>query len=172
MITLLPFDKTGYNQLIAWVTNEEMLMQFAGPGFHFPLTAEQIKQSLLDKKRIAYKILHVADQKIIGHAEIVYQDGSSALLSSIFIGDLAYREKGLAQPLMNKLLNIAFGNPAIEEVSLNVFDWNVPAIKSYKKAGLQVNEGKTLTRHVKDKTWIALNMILNRKTYEDLQKRI
>ena len=172
MISLLPFEETDYAQLIAWVPDEEMLMQFAGPHFTFPLTTEQLELSLSDTNRIAYKILHNADQIIIGHAEIVLEDASTALLSRILIGEMAYRGKGLALPLVSQLLTLAFHQPGIEEISLNVFDWNIPAIKSYQRAGFRINKGKTLTRYVNNKTWTGLNMRLNRKTWEDLHKNI
>ena len=168
MISLLLFTKTDYDQLISWVKDEEMLMQFAGPSFTFPLTAAQIELSLADKNRVAYKIVHNADQTTFGHAEIALQEPGVALLSRIFIGDMAYREKGLALPIVNKLLDLAFNQPGIEHASLNVFNWNIPAIKSYKKAGFVVNEGKTLTRYIKDQTWIALNMRLDKTTWQQM----
>jgi RimJ/RimL family protein N-acetyltransferase len=170
MISLLPFDKSDYDQLISWVTDEEMLMQFAGPHFSFPLTTEQLELSLAGKNRMAYKILHTADQTIIGHAEIVLQDASTALLSRILIGEMAYRGKGLALPLVNQLLTLAFKQPGIEEISLNVFDWNIPAIKTYEKAGFRINKEKTLIRYVNNKTWTGLNMRLSRKILEGLHK--
>ncbi len=168
MISLLPFTATDYDQLISWVTDEEMLMQFAGPSFQFPLTAAQIELSLADKNRIAFKIIYNAGKISIGHAELALQEAGIALLSRIFIGDMAYRGKGLALPVVNKLLDLAFKQPGIEEASLNVFDWNVPAIKCYTKAGFVVNEGKTLTRYIKDQTWIALNMRLHKTSWQQM----
>jgi RimJ/RimL family protein N-acetyltransferase len=170
MISLLPFNQPDFHQLISWVQDEEMLMQFAGTSLHFPLTAEQLVISAADKNNIPYKILHIHDQTIIGHAEILLQDATSALLRRIFIGDKRYRGQGLSQYILKELLNIAFNKPGIEEVSLNVFDWNIPAIKCYEKAGFYINEGKTRTRHVKDQTWLALNMRLTKKTCQGLQK--
>src|SRR5450755_694718 len=126
MLSLLPFGKPDYDLLISWIADEEMLMQFAGPSFHFPVTAQQLDLSFADKNRIPYKVLHIADQQIIGHAEIVLQDTATALLSRIFIGETAYRGKGLGHPLVNELLRHAFNQPGIEEASLNVFDWNIP----------------------------------------------
>lgn len=172
MISLLPFNQPDFNQLISWVQDEEMLMQFAGPSFHFPLTAEQLTLSAAIKNNTAFKLLHIHDQAIIGHAEILLQDATTALLRRIFIGDKQYRGQGLCHYIVKELLNIAFNKPGIEEVSLNVFDWNIPAIKCYEKAGFCINEGKTLSRHVKDQTWLALNMRLTKKTWQGLQKSI
>jgi RimJ/RimL family protein N-acetyltransferase len=172
MVSLLPFGKPDYEQLISWIPNEEMLMQFAGPSFHFPVTAEQLDLSFADKNRTPYKVLHTRDKIIIGHAEIVLQGTATALLSRVFIGDRAYRGKGLGQPLVNELVSLTFNQPGIEEVSLNVFDWNIPAIKSYEKAGFQFNREKTLTRHINGKTWIAINMLLGKQTWKSMQKTI
>jgi len=38
MITLEPFDREDFERLINWVDNEEILVQFGGPIFSFPLT--------------------------------------------------------------------------------------------------------------------------------------
>ena len=172
MISLLSFNRADHDQLISWVTDEEMLMQFAGPQFTFPLTSEQLELSLPDKNRVAYKIVHNADQIVIGHAEIVLQDSANALLCRILIGDMAYRGKGLSLPIVKELLFLAFNQPGIEEVNLNVFDWNIPAIKSYEKAGFSITEGKKLARHINGKTWLALNMRINRINWENSRKNI
>jgi len=167
-ISLFPFNETDFERLIAWVNDEETLMQFAGPGFSFPLTARQLQLSLADKNRFVYKVMYGPVQAIIGHAETYFQDATKALLARLLIGNPAYRGKGFGQLMINELLAIAFSRPRIEEVSLNVFDWNIPAIKCYSKAGFRLTEGKTFTRQVKDKTWTAVNMCIHKKNWNPL----
>jgi hypothetical protein len=41
MVRLEKFNKCAYADLISWIDSKEMLMQFAGPSFDFPLTNEQ-----------------------------------------------------------------------------------------------------------------------------------
>jgi len=168
MILLQPFNKTDFNQLIAWETDEEALMQFAGPSFSFPLTKDQLELTLTDARSLTYSILYAADKTIIGHAEIYFPDNATAHLCRILIGNVKYRGKGLGLEAVNHLLNISFSRPGIEEASLNVFDWNTAAVKCYTKAGFTVNEGNTKTRQVKDQVWTALNMRLAKKDWANL----
>jgi RimJ/RimL family protein N-acetyltransferase len=170
MISLQTFDKTDFSQLVNWIADAEALMQFAGPSFNFPLTTEQLELSLADKKRLAYKVIHLPNQTIIGHAEIYLQDAVTAVLCRILIGDMAYRGLGLGQQIVNELLILAFSRPGIKEAMLNVFDWNMPAVKCYEKAGFLINEGKTKTRQVNNQTWVALNMRLEKSDWKNLQK--
>ncbi|MFB3389979.1 GNAT family N-acetyltransferase [Flavobacterium sp. LAR06] len=45
-------------------------------------------------------------------------------------------------------------------IELNVFDFNVGAIKCYEKVGFSINPDKILIREVDGETWTALNMVL------------
>jgi len=172
MISLQPFNKTNFSQLIAWVADEEALMQFAGPSFSFPLTTEQLETSLAGTNRLAYNVIHLPDQSIIGHAEIYFPDNETAILCRILIGDIKYRGKGTGLKIVRQLLNISFTRPGIEIASLHVFDWNLAAIKCYTKAGFVVNEGNTKSRQINDQTWTALNMQLAKKNWENIQELI
>ena len=49
---------------------------------------------------------------------------------------------------------------------VNVFDWNIAAIKCYEKAGFMMNAGKISSRRIKDQTWVVLNMTLDKATWE------
>lgn len=170
MIALLPFTHADYDRLISWIPDAEMLMQLAGTHLQFPVTAEQLDISYADTNRTPYKLLHMADHTIIGHGEIVLEDPTSVLLSRIFIGNSAYRGKGLGSLLVDALLQLSFDMPGVETASLNVFDWNVPAIRTYEKAGFRLNPGKTLTRHIKGETWIAVNMVIDKATWQQRKK--
>ncbi|MEO7120316.1 MAG: GNAT family protein [Ginsengibacter sp.] len=72
------------------------------------------------------------------------------------------RGKGFGNQIVNALIEFAFQNFGKTKIELNVFDWNIAAIKSYQKAGFKINPDKKLERRVKDQTWTALNMILER----------
>ncbi len=167
MIRLEKFDSRFYSTLISWIDSEEALMQFAGPGFTFPLTAEQIDQSLSDAKRFAFAVLHEHNHQA-GHAEI-YLKENSFVLSRILIGDESQRGKGMGLQIVNELLNFGFGNFDKQSAELNVFDWNEPAIKCYKKAGFTVNEKMKFERKIKNKVWIAINMTLKRDKWAALK---
>jgi RimJ/RimL family protein N-acetyltransferase len=170
-IRLEKFGRENYAGLIGWVDSEEALMQFAGPLLKYPLTAEQLDISLSDKNRLAFQVVDNENNQGIGHAEI-YLSPNSAKIGRILIGDKKHRGKGLGQQIVRLLLDFSFTDFNILFVELNVFDWNTAAIKCYEKAGFTINPGKTLERKVKDKTWIAINMRIDKVRYEEVKQNL
>ena len=146
-----------------------MLMQFAGPAFTFPLTREQLDKSSSDPKRFAFKVIDRSNETTIGHAEI-YLTGKSAYLGRILIGDQQLRGKGLGKQVVSSLLDYAFDVLKQTIVQLNVFEWNLGAIKCYKKAGFCINPDKKVERVVNGQTWIALHMAVNKKKWKRLSQ--
>jgi phosphosulfolactate synthase (CoM biosynthesis protein A) len=70
MITLEPFDREDFERLINWVDNEEILVQFGGPIFSFPLTIKQLEEYKNNKQRLSFKVVDQSNKIIIGHAEL------------------------------------------------------------------------------------------------------
>ena len=168
MIGLEKFHRDFYAELISWVTTEEQLMQFAGPAFNFPLTSEQLDKSLSDKNRFAFRVVNDRTNVSIGHSEIYLTD-QSAYLGRILIGDVEQRGKGLGQQIVNLLLNFIFFDLYKTKVELNVFDWNIGAIKCYEKVGFVINAGKKSERKIKNEIWTAINMTIDKSKWQDLQ---
>jgi RimJ/RimL family protein N-acetyltransferase len=168
MIRLEKFDKDSYANLISWVNSEEELMQFARPAFNFPLTNEQLVVSLNDKNRFAFKVVDSKTNISIGHSEI-YLTTQSAYLGRILIADKKQRGKGLGQQIVNLLLSFAFTKLDSVKVELNVFDWNIQAIKCYEKVGFAINPEKKNERQIKNETWTAINMVIDKSKWQQLQ---
>ncbi len=167
-IRLEEFGRENYAGLISWVDSEEALMQFAGPLLSFPLTAEQLDISLADKNRIAFRIVDAEIGLAVGHAE-VYLSENSAKIGRVLIGKKEHRNKGLGQQIVGLLLDFSFSNFDISFVELNVFDWNLGAIKCYGKAGFTINPDKKLERKIKNEIWTAINMTIDRLRYEQIK---
>ncbi len=55
MIELQPFRTEDAQTLISKIKDERMLLQFAGPAYHFPLTDHQLEADLLNEKRRLFK---------------------------------------------------------------------------------------------------------------------
>ena len=168
MILLRPFVTADFDQLIGWSANEEMLMQYAGPSFDFPLTTEQLALNLADASRLAYSIQFNNTGEVIGHAEIYFPNKTTAHLCRILIGDAGYRGRGIGSMVVKQLLAISFAIEGVEEASLNVYDWNQAAVKCYTSAGFEINKNSTRTGQVKDKVWTTLNMRLAKKKWANL----
>lgn len=169
MIRLEKFTKNDYASLIGWVDSEEMLMQFGGPLFTYPLTAKQLDDLLNDTNRIPFSVVSNETNRSIGHCEVTLSPGS-AKIGRILIGEKEHRGKGLGQQIVRLLLEYTFADLQQEKAELNVFDWNTSAIKCYEKAGFVINPEKRLERKIKNETWIAINMIIDRDRWMALRK--
>lgn len=162
MIKLEPFEISDFDKLISWIDNEEILLQFSGPAFTFPLNKEQLQINLEDKKRFSYKVVDSSTNAMIGYSEIYLLDKSSALFGRIIIGNPEFRGKGLGQKIVKILLEISFNQLEVEKAELNVFDWNINAIKCYEKVGFIINPDKIKKREIKGEVWTAINMLIEK----------
>lgn len=166
MITLEPFDKKDFERLINWVDNEEILVQFGGPIFSFPLTIKQLEEYKNDKQRLSFKVIDQSNKTIIGHAELFPSDDNKTIkICRILIGDKANRGQGFGKQIINELLKISFLKLNKEKAELNVYDWNTNAIKCYEKVGFTINPDKTFKSEVKGSTWTAINMTINKQDW-------
>jgi RimJ/RimL family protein N-acetyltransferase len=165
MIEFRPFTNADYDELISWIDSEELLMQISGPNLSFPLTREQLTRNISEPNRRAYAITEILTGKMIAYAEIYVTSENIASLDKILIGDRNMRGKGIGQQIMKQLLFISFMILGTEIATLNVFDWNEPAIKCYEKAGFRINKEKTRSLEFKGVTWQVLNMCLVRSEH-------
>ncbi len=166
MIKLVPFEISDADQLISWIDSEEMLLQFSGPAFTFPLTKEQLDFNLEDPKRFAYKVVNLSNKSMVGYAEIYLQNKNSVLLGRIIIGATEFRGRGIGQQIVKNLLEISFHQFEVEKAELNVFDWNIKAINCYEKVGFTINPDKIYTREIKREIWTAVNMVIEKSSWK------
>ena len=166
MLYLEKFDKKFYSELIDSIKNAKDLMQFGGPEFTFPLTEEQIDKTLSDQNRIAFRVANTSDGRTLGHCEIYFKD-DSAKLGRILIIDEKQRGKGIGEKMVILLLQFIRENRKERNIELNVFDFNVGAIKCYEKVGFSTNPDKKMIREVDGETWMALNMVLNLEDWKN-----
>ena len=165
MIILEAFGRNDFERLIAWTTSEEMLLQFGGPLFSFPLTAGQLDNYVSDDSRRAYKVIELPDLEVIGHAELIRTGEKTIKLCRILIGEATKRGHGLGGQIINALLTISFSEFGAQSVELNVYDWNEQAIKCYEKAGFILNPDKTFQSKVNGKIWKAINMTIDKSRW-------
>jgi RimJ/RimL family protein N-acetyltransferase len=78
------------------------------------------------------------------------------------------RGQGVGEKLIRELLRYSFEELGMNEVELNVYDWNVGAIHCYEKAGFVINPDKVQYTDVDSIHWKALNMTINRKRWEKI----
>ena len=160
MIKLEKFTTQDFDRLINWIDNEEMLVQFSGPIFKFPLTNVQLENYITTENTFAFKVINLESNEVIGHCEIYKSENNTAKLCRILIGDERFRGKGIGVKIVNELVNYCFQSLNVESIELNVYDWNKSAIKCYEKSDFKINPNKISQIEVNGNIWISINMTL------------
>ncbi|UOO89333.1 GNAT family N-acetyltransferase [Vitreoscilla massiliensis] len=163
MLTLRLFQATDMAALIAAVSDARMLMQFAGPHYHYPLTTAQIQADVDDGAVVLFSFID-ANGRVVGHAQIKNLT-DSFLLRRILIWDASFRGQGWGKWLVEQLLDEGFRCFAHDMAELNVFEGNVAARRCYQKVGFQIRPANSKTVTLEGETWRSLNMVLSRATY-------
>jgi RimJ/RimL family protein N-acetyltransferase len=166
LIQLTPFTESDFHTLISWVDSPELLLTIAGTDFTYPLTAEQLQVYLGGSKSHSFNIVDGSGDKVIGHAEIVSMGDGIFKIDKLLIGDKSIRGKGIGQAVINELLEYSFSTLKATMVELNVFDWNIGAIKCYEKCGFTINPKKRSTFKMGDENWLAINMTILEEEWE------
>ena len=122
--------------------NADFLMQWAGKGFTYPITKEQVMTDASDVSSAAFVVLYQG--KMIGTIAIITVDEKTGagylghyLLSPEVVG------KGHGTAIMREFIQFCFGVLKLKELSLRVFDYNIGAIHCYEKNGLEEWERTT-----------------------------
>ncbi|MDD5369108.1 MAG: GNAT family protein [Anaerolineaceae bacterium] len=88
---------------------------------------------------------------------------------SIGIGERDFRGKGYGTDAMREALRFAFTEVNLFRISLDVFEYNLPGIRSYEKAGF-VHEGRIREGLKRDgRYWDVLYMGILREEWQKLQ---
>ncbi len=164
MIRLVPFELKDYKNLSRWIKNEKELVQFAGDIFSYPITKSQMQEYLNDDKRHVFSIFYLDEN--IGLGEIYVENKQRAKLCRILIGKKRFRGKGIGEIVVRKLLKKSFEEFGAKRVYLNVFDWNIGAIKCYEKCGMEIFDTRSNTIKVGDDIWISVGMEINKTRWE------
>ena len=162
MIELKAFTENDFDTFKSWIHSEEELYQFAGPIFSYPVTDEQLRNYIKMTDRKPLKVVLIATSETIGHCELNFENGNYRL-SRILVGNKDLRGQKIGEQIVQKMAGLFFQDEKVNEVDLNVFDWNKRAIKCYEKVGFKINPNKTGEMLVNGKVWTKLNMILKRE---------
>lgn len=144
MIKLQKFTEADFDQLIEWINTPELLTDWAGNIFSFPLTKSALEW-YIDGANIAgesdafiYKAVEEISGKTIGHISLgsISYTNSYARITRVFLAP-AMQGKGLCKLIIRQLLSIAFEELHFHRVYLGVYTDNAAAIKCYEQAGLK-----------------------------------
>lgn len=159
MIELKPFKIDHWEYLKKWVANDAELNQFAGQIFTFPVDKNQVRSYLSNLNRKVF-IIENENKKAIGIGEIISIDERVAKLARILIGEKSMRGKGIGTELISKLTEFGFNKLKKQKIILNVYTWNMGAIKCYKKVGYSQTDKPIIKINVDSQEWETIEMAI------------
>ena len=146
MIILQKFEQSDFNELISWISDENILTNWSGSLFSFPLTHESLEWYIEDTNIIdisdafVYKVIDETTGCSIGHISLggISWKNKSSRISRVLIGNHTARGKGYCQLIMAAVLKIGFEELGLHRICLGVYETNQAAISCYKKSGLKI----------------------------------
>ncbi|HWW40633.1 GNAT family N-acetyltransferase [Pedobacter sp.] len=144
---LKPYTSADFKLLEKWVTDEDLLLQFAGTDFSYPITRQQITVY-----RTAYpeRNFYIAyqDETPFAFGEIILQGSGIPKLARILVGEPSLRGKGLGGKFIKSLVAESARLYSTKTLELLVWDQNIAAIKCYERVGFVYSpERHTMLAH-------------------------
>ena len=171
MIKLKVFNKKEIDKLISWISDKELCFQFAGHQYSYPLTEQQLLNSIEEMNNNDYlKIYSVFSKKgndLLGHIELkMDKNNNSGRVGKVIINE-DFRNKGYGTEVIKEILKVGFKEYSLHRIDLVVFDFNKGAIQSYKKAGFREEGLLRDSRKLNDKYWSLLQMSILADEYKE-----
>jgi RimJ/RimL family protein N-acetyltransferase len=178
MIKLEFFTPDDFQLLIDWISDEDLLMNWAGTQFRFPLTKEKLDWYIQDTNNfdesgtLVYKAIDANTGLVVGHISLtaINRRNRSARITRVLVGSTAHRGKGLGEQITKALMQIGFEDIGLHRMSLGVYDFNEPAIRCYKKCGFNVDGIlRDISRHG-DAYWSLMEMSILENEWKEVSR--
>ncbi len=177
MIKLEYFDSGDFDQLIEWIDSEELLINWAGSLFSFPLNHKSMEwylkgaNDLAESDALIYRVVDANINEVVGHISLggISRKNRSARISRVLIGSGNHKGKGYCKDMIKAVIRIGFEDLNLHRISLGVYDFNQAALKCYQAAGFII-EGKNrdVLRH-KEEWWSLVDMSILEDEWRQMQ---
>lgn len=136
-MTITKYTPAHFNFLSRWITSPDLLFQFAGTTFSYPITENQLQKYQSENPGRSFYIGLNPENQAIAFGEIIPQETNIPRIGRLLIGDPADRGKGYGTSFINLLLAGCKLQFQTKTVELFVLENNLPAIKCYQKIGFE-----------------------------------
>ena len=165
MIRLEYFTPKDFTQLIAWISDETILMNWSGALFSFPLTQQSMEWYVEDVNDIKtseafiYKAVDTDTGKTVGHISLggISKKNKAGRISRVLVAP-EYQGKGYCRQMVSAILKIGFEELQLHRICLGVYDFNTAAISCYQKAGMVIEGTNRDCLLFKGKWWSLVEM--------------
>lgn len=162
-LRLRRFGRPDFDRLLAYAASEELLHQWAGGLFTFPLTVAQLERYLLTAigDPPTTRLFTAVDPAgaALGHIELTRIDRRHRAASVARVLVYAeYRGQGIGREMLTQVLRIGFEELGLHRIELFVFDFNQAAIAAYQHAGMLIEGHLRDVRRIGDVYWSVYQM--------------
>lgn len=180
MLILENFEHSDFDQLIEWIKDEELLMNWCGSLFSYPLTTTSLEWYIEDINDIdtsvcfIYKAVDTDTGFTVGHVSLggISKKNSSGRISRVLIGSTNNRGKGYCQQMIKAIIKIGFEDLKLHRISLGVYDFNTAAIGCYQKAGFTIEGTTRDVLNYKGAWWSLIEMSILEDEWKKQQEII
>ncbi len=166
MIKLAYFERSDFDQLMEWIKDDELLMNWSGSLFSYPLTTKSLEwyidnvNDINNSDAFIYKAVDITTGDTIGHISLgsISRKNKSARISRVLVGGIDCRGKGCCQQMVKAVLKIGFEDLKLHRISLGVYDFNTAAISCYQKSGFVIEGTTRDVLNYKGKWWSLVEM--------------
>jgi RimJ/RimL family protein N-acetyltransferase len=168
VIELRPTVVEDLQLLLRWISSEEEMRLWSGPGFLWPLSTGQL-HAYFEQSRSGLRLLWSAvttqDGALVGHTSLAIQaQGATGRLGRVLV-DPGRRGQGLGRALVTAAVAAGFAQTRIDTMTLGVYRHNTPAHRLYESIGFSSTQTTIAATTVADQSWDSIEMQLPRRTY-------
>jgi RimJ/RimL family protein N-acetyltransferase len=175
MIRLAYFTPEDFQLLINWIDNEDLLLNWAGSQFRFPLNGKKLDWYIKDTNdfeksdTLVYKAVDDETGQTVGHISlsVINRQNGSARITRVLVGNSAERGKGIGEQIIKAMLKIGFEEIGLHRMSLGVYDFNEQGVRCYKKCGFNVDGVLRDIKKHGDTYWSLMEMSILENEYRE-----
>ncbi len=141
-----------------WIRSPRALLQWAGPGFEWPLTDAILAAHLGSADRNRSFLIAYRDRVPVGYVEL-HRDRRAGIarIARVIVAPAA-RGTGVCRSMLSALVEVACRDPRIRELQLKVYEFNGPAIACYRNVGFTVADAIRGATQFRGESWTAVVM--------------
>ncbi len=160
-MTITKYSILYFNFLSRWITDANLLFQFAGTDFSFPITELQlIGYQKNHPNRNFYIGLNTVNEPV-AFGEIIPQGNNIPRIGRLLIGNPQERGKGFGTSFIHLLLAECKALFQTKTVELFVLENNLPAVHCYRKIGFQFLPNQSWKVSHNQQNFVLLKMAYN-----------
>lgn len=161
MLEINELSKEDAKMIVKWNEglDKDFLYQWAGTGYTYPITVEQIGKRLEHSKEEGFMIYKISkEQEMIGTIELFNVDLEHQKATvGRYLLDSACRGKGYGTQVLKQFVEYILRTTELKILGLNVFDFNKGAIKCYNKVGFK-QDGES----IRPNGWRVIHMVIEK----------